>query len=58
MFFYRLFSDNEWGLPLAIAANLHFPYRIKIGLDDSTDFHNMDAFDRRKLKPKIHLNQF
>lgn len=41
-----LFSDNEWGLPLAIAANLHFPYHINIGLNHSTEY--MDAFDRRK----------
>lgn len=41
-------SDKEWGLPLAIAANLHLPYRIQIGLDGFADFQNMDAFDRRK----------
>lgn len=48
--FVILFVDNEWGLPLAIAANLHLPYRIKIGLDGFTDFHNMNVnvLDRRK----------
>lgn len=42
------FPDKEWGLPLAIAANLHLPYRIKIGLNGFADLHNVDAFDRRK----------
>ncbi|XP_031621510.1 uncharacterized protein LOC116339642 [Contarinia nasturtii] len=41
-----IFADNEYGLPLAIAANLHLPYHIKIGLDNFNNFHNMDAFDR------------
>lgn len=27
----------DWALPLAIAANLHVPYRIKLGVD------NLDA---------------
>lgn len=25
------FADTNWGLPLAIAANLYVPYRIRIG---------------------------
>lgn len=58
LFLFHSISDREWGLPLAIAANLHLPYRIKIGLDGFTDFHNMDAFDRRKYnenKLKFHF---
>lgn len=51
--FVVFFSDKEWGLPLAIAANLHLPYRIKIGLDGLIENHNVDAFDRRKLMKMI-----
>jgi hypothetical protein len=25
--------ESNWGLPLAIAANLHTPYRIEIGIE-------------------------
>lgn len=39
---------NEWGLPLAIAANLHLPYRIKIGLNDIGDLNSFDAMDKCK----------
>lgn len=28
------FTEPNWGLPLAIAANLHIPYRIEIGLEN------------------------
>lgn len=50
IFYYVVYSfpDNEWGLPLAIAANLHLPYRIKIGLENFRDLHNIDDVDRRK----------
>lgn len=40
---------NEWGLPLAIAANLHMPYRIKIGLNDLNDLHMFDSIDKCKF---------
>lgn len=36
-----LFADDNWGLPLAIAANLHIPYRIEIG-DTVRDLHEQD----------------
>lgn len=28
------FTEPNWGLPLAIAANLHTPYRIEIGVEE------------------------
>lgn len=28
------FTEPNWGLPLAIAANLHTPYRIEIGMEE------------------------
>ncbi|XP_043863244.1 uncharacterized protein LOC6573483 [Drosophila mojavensis] len=34
-------GDDNWGLPLAIAANLHIPYRIEIG-DTVRDLHEQD----------------
>ncbi|XP_030374348.1 uncharacterized protein LOC115623929 [Scaptodrosophila lebanonensis] len=34
-------GDDNWGLPLAIAANLHIPYRIAIG-DTIRDLHGQD----------------
>lgn len=44
---------NEWGLPLAIAANLHLPYRIKIGME-LDDLHSMDAIEKRKSNTAVH----
>lgn len=35
------FSDDNWGLGLAIAANLHVPYRIEIGRT-IRDLHSQD----------------
>lgn len=39
-FYCRL--DTSWGLPLALAANLHVPYRIEIGIDDLNHVHIED----------------
>lgn len=38
------FAEPNWGLPLAIAANLHIPYRIEIGIDN---MENVDIKDRQ-----------
>ncbi|XP_037038134.1 uncharacterized protein LOC119075714 isoform X2 [Bradysia coprophila] len=35
-------NDEEWGLPLAIAANLHVPYRIEIGAKHLRDVQIVD----------------
>lgn len=40
--FFHFFSDDEWGLPLAIAANLHVPYRIEIGAQHLRDVQIVD----------------
>lgn len=37
-------------MPLAIAANLHIPYRIKIGLENFRDLHTIDDVDRREYE--------
>ncbi|XP_030563952.1 uncharacterized protein LOC115764844 [Drosophila novamexicana] len=34
-------GDDNWGLPLAIATNLHIPYRIEIG-DTIRDLHEQE----------------
>ncbi|XP_023159489.1 AF4/FMR2 family member 4, partial [Ceratitis capitata] len=34
-------GDENWGMPLAIAANLHIPYKIEIG-EDIRDMHALD----------------
>lgn len=31
---FPLILESNWGLPLAIAANLHTPYRIEIGIEN------------------------
>lgn len=36
------FLEPDWGLPLAIAANLHVPYRIKLGVDNLDAIHVKD----------------
>ncbi|XP_055849353.1 uncharacterized protein LOC129914231 [Episyrphus balteatus] len=36
-------GDNNWGLPLTIAANLHIPYRIKIGESAGEDLTANDV---------------
>lgn len=33
-FFLSFQIEPNWGLPLAIAANLHIPFRIEIGLEN------------------------
>ncbi|XP_063708957.1 uncharacterized protein LOC134837507 [Culicoides brevitarsis] len=35
-------AEPNWGLPLAIAANLHVPYRIKLGVDNLDAIHVKD----------------
>lgn len=40
---FHSFTGNGFGLPLAVAANLHFPYRIKIGVDQLQDIQVADA---------------
>lgn len=42
------FTGENWGLPLAIAANLHIPYRIKIGIDQLEDIQIVDAVGQCK----------
>lgn len=41
-------KGDEFGLPLAIAAHLHIPYRIKIGKDLS-DLHRLDSPEKCEL---------
>jgi len=47
-------SDDSWGLPLAIAANLHVPYRIEIGTDHLTTVNIEDD----QHKGMIHFESF
>lgn len=47
-FFLFFFAGENWGLPLAIAANLHIPYRIKIGIDQLEDIQIVDAIGQCK----------
>lgn len=42
MSFLPFFTEPDWGLPLAIAANLHVPYRIKLGVDNLDAVHVKD----------------
>lgn len=51
-----LFLGNEWGLPLAIAANLHLPYRIRIGLEDLSDLHSIGSTDRCKYTSIVYYS--
>jgi hypothetical protein len=44
MFSVFLFPEPNWGLPLAVAANLHIPYRIEIGIDG---VENVNIKDRQ-----------
>lgn len=38
-------ADENWGMPLAIAANLHIPYKIEIG-EDIRDLHAQDKIGK------------
>ncbi|XP_053956058.1 uncharacterized protein LOC128861702 [Anastrepha ludens] len=38
-------GDENWGMPLAIAANLHIPYKIEIG-EDLRDLHAQDKIGK------------
>lgn len=40
------FSGDEWGLPLAIAANLQIRYRIEIGAQHLRDVQIVDEVGR------------
>lgn len=42
IFNFYTFSGDEWGLPLAIAANLHVPYRLEIGAEHLRDVQIVD----------------
>jgi hypothetical protein len=46
-----VFAEPNWGLPLAIAANLHIPYRIEIGID----VENVNIKDRAGKGKAIKL---
>jgi len=51
-----LLADNNWGLPLAIATNLHIPYRIEIG-GKIRDLHEQDNPGRgtyNQQKPNVN----
>ncbi|XP_075146440.1 uncharacterized protein LOC142220913 [Haematobia irritans] len=39
-------GDENWALPMAIAANMHIPYKIEIGEDDIRDLHAEDKFGK------------
>ncbi|XP_061393207.1 uncharacterized protein LOC133328680 [Musca vetustissima] len=39
-------GDENWALPMAIAANMHIPYKIEIGEDDIRDLHVEDHFGK------------
>ncbi|XP_073819053.1 uncharacterized protein isoform X2 [Musca autumnalis] len=39
-------GDENWALPMAIAANMHIPYKIEIGEDDIRDLHAEDHFGK------------
>lgn len=44
-----IFLDDEYGLPLAIAANLHVPYRIEIGAQKLRDEQIVDDVGKGNL---------
>jgi hypothetical protein len=48
-FFLYQFSEFNWELPLAIAANLLVPYRIELGIDNLYDIHFNDVNGKGKF---------
>lgn len=46
MFFLHI--DENWALPMAIAANMHVPYKIEIGEDDIRDLNVDDTIGKGK----------
>lgn len=48
VFFLVFVTGDGFGLPLAIAASLHVPYRIKIGIDQLQGIQVADAAGKGK----------
>lgn len=42
------FAEPNWGLPLAIAANLHTPYRIEVGIEKILNIEYKDKEGKGK----------
>lgn len=43
-----MFTESNWGLPLAVAANLHVPYRIEIGVEKLEEINILDKMGKGK----------
>lgn len=51
-----LSTEPNWGLPLAIAANLHVPYRIEIGFENIDKANIEDKRGKGKFSLLFNLN--
>lgn len=47
---FEIFAEPNWGLPLAIAANLHTPYRIEVGIDEILNIELKDKEGKGKVE--------
>lgn len=50
------FAGTNWGLPLAIAANLHIPYRIELNQSYAGEIE--DKLGAGKSSIHVYLNYF
>lgn len=46
----EIFAEPNWGLPLAIAANLHTPYRIEVGIEEILNIELKDKEGKGKVE--------
>lgn len=51
-------TEPNWGLPLAVAANLHIPYRIEMGMENIDIADIEDARGKGKRGCSIEASKF